>query len=117
MNETIYFKQVQLLVRVLPLIDTEKIFALKGGTAINLFYRPLPRLSVDIDLLYIPMDERQTALATIRVALTRISDLIRKTIPGAQVQNAHEQSDTLRLIVQQGEVRIKIEQKGTIIRA
>lgn len=109
MNDTIYFKQVQLLVRVLPLIDTEKIFALKGGTAINLFYRPLPRLSVDIDLLYIPLHDRQTALATIRTALTRISDLIRKTIPGAQVQNAHEQSDTLRLIVQQGEVRIKIE--------
>lgn len=109
MNDTIYFKQVQLLVRILPLIDTEKIFALKGGTAINLFYRPLPRLSVDIDLLYIPMDERQIALANIRAALTRISDLIRKTIHEARVQNAHEQSDTLRLIVQQGEVRIKIE--------
>jgi len=109
MNDTIYFKQVQLLVRILPLIDTEKIFALKGGTAINLFYRRLPRLSVDIDLLYIPMDERRIALANIRAALTRISDLIRKTIPEARVQNAHEQSDTLRLIVQQGEVRIKIE--------
>lgn len=49
----IYRRQVQLLVRVLPLVDTEKCFALKGGTAINLFYRALPRLSVDIDLLYI----------------------------------------------------------------
>lgn len=46
-----YRKQVQLLVRILPLIDTEKCFALEGGTAINLFYRDLPRLSVDIDLL------------------------------------------------------------------
>ena len=51
----IYRKQVQLLVRVLPLVDTEKCFALKGGTAINLFYRALPRLSVDIDLLYLQM--------------------------------------------------------------
>lgn len=50
-----YRKQVQLLVRVLPLVDTEKCFALKGATAINLFYRALLRLSVDIDLLYIPM--------------------------------------------------------------
>lgn len=57
-----YAKQVQLLVRVLPLVDTEKCFALKGGTAINLFYRSLPRLSVDIDLLYIPMDDREKAL-------------------------------------------------------
>ncbi len=42
--DTIYGRQVQLLVRLLPIIDTEKSFALKGGTAINLFYRDLPRL-------------------------------------------------------------------------
>lgn len=105
----IYAKQVQLLVRVLPIVDTEKCFALKGGTAINLFYRPLPRLSVDIDLLYIPMDNRDTALKNIREALTRISEKITKTIPGTRVQDAHEQSDALRLIVSQGEVRIKVE--------
>ncbi len=105
----IYRKQVQLLVRVLPLVDTEKCFALKGGTAINLFYRALPRLSVDIDLLYIPMDERETALINIRAALSRISKLITQTIPSSKVQDAHEQSDALRLIVSQGEVRIKVE--------
>lgn len=109
MNKSHYTQQVQLLVRVLPLIDTEKCFALKGGTAINLFYRTMPRLSIDIDLLYIPMDEREQALPAIRAALTRISDLIKKTITGSHVQNAHEQSDALRLIVQQGEIRIKIE--------
>lgn len=109
MNRDYYAQQVQLLVRVLPLIDTEKCFALKGGTAINLFYRPLPRLSVDIDLLYLPMEEREQALPAIRAALTRISDLITKTIASAQVQNAHEQSDALRLIVLYGGVRIKIE--------
>ena len=105
----IYSKQVQLLVRVLPLVDTEKCFALKGGTAINLFYRALPRLSVDIDLLYIPMDDRETALINIRAALSRISKLIVQTIPGSKVQDAHEQSEALRLIVSQGEVRIKVE--------
>ncbi len=104
-----YAKQVQLLVRLLPLIDTEKCFALKGGTAINLFYRALPRLSVDIDLLYIPMDEREIALENIRTALTRLSNLIHKTFPGIKVQKAHEQSDTLRLIVQQNDIRVKIE--------
>lgn len=105
----IYAKQVQLLVRVLPLVDTEKCFALKGGTAINLFYRALPRLSVDIDLLYIPMDDRDTALENIRAALSRISALIVKKIPGSKVQDAHEQSEALRLIVSHGEVRIKVE--------
>nr|WP_255695539.1 nucleotidyl transferase AbiEii/AbiGii toxin family protein [Pedobacter sp. MC2016-14] len=53
------------------LIDEEDCFALKGGTAINLFYRPLLRLSVDIDLLYIPMDDRPTAIKNIKAALGR----------------------------------------------
>jgi predicted nucleotidyltransferase component of viral defense system len=105
----IYRRQVQLLVRVLPLVDTEKCFALKGGTAINLFYRALPRLSVDIDLLYIPMDDRDTALLNIREALSRISKLIQQKIPGTKVQNTHDQSDALRLIVSQDEIRIKVE--------
>ncbi|PAM94098.1 hypothetical protein B4N84_13535 [Flavobacterium sp. IR1] len=105
----IYRKQVQLLVRVLPLVDTEKCFALKGGTAINLFYRAFPRLSVDIDLLYIPMDNRETALINIRAALSRISKLIQEKIPGSKVQDAHDQSDALRLIVSQDEIRIKVE--------
>jgi predicted nucleotidyltransferase component of viral defense system len=105
----IYRRQVQLLVRILPLVDAEKCFALKGGTAINLFYRALPRLSVDIDLLYIPMDDRETALINIRAALSRISKSIQQKIPGSKVQDAHEQSDALRLIVSQGEVRIKVE--------
>lgn len=100
---------MQLLVQVLPLVDTEKCFALKGGTAINLFYRSLPRLSVDIDLLYIPMDDRETALQNIRAALSRISKLIHKTIPGSRVQDTHEQSESLRLIVSHEDVRIKVE--------
>ena len=86
-----YYKQVQLLVRVLPLIAMEDCFALKGGTAINLFVRDVPRLSVDIDLVYLPMDDRKTALKKIKAALTRISKLIKKTIPQVYVKNAHEQ--------------------------
>lgn len=104
-----YIRQVQLLVRILPLIDTEKCFALKGGTAINLFYRTLPRLSVDIDLLYLPIDNREVALKNIRAALSRISKLIEKSITGSHVQNTHEQSDALRLIVSQGEIKVKVE--------
>ena len=53
-----YFRQVELLVRVLPHVAKQGCFALKGGTAINLFVRDLPRLSVDIDLAYLPLDAR-----------------------------------------------------------
>ncbi|WP_312887682.1 type IV toxin-antitoxin system AbiEi family antitoxin domain-containing protein [Rhizobium laguerreae] len=60
-----YAAQVALLVRLLPLIAEEKVFALKGGTAINLFYRDLPRLSVDIDLTYLPVRDRAESLAEI----------------------------------------------------
>lgn len=45
---TVYRKQVDLLLHVLPYVAKEKIFALKGGTAINLFIREMPRLSVDM---------------------------------------------------------------------
>jgi len=52
-SSSVYYKQVQLLIQVLPLIFDKGIFALKGGTAINLFVRNMPRLSVDIDLVYL----------------------------------------------------------------
>ena len=54
----VYRLQVGLLIRALPLVAEEKIFALKGGTAINLFVRDMPRLSVDIDLTYLPVQGR-----------------------------------------------------------
>jgi predicted nucleotidyltransferase component of viral defense system len=60
-----YRKQVALLMRFLPLIAEESCFALKGGTAINLFVREMPRLSVDIDLTYVPVEPRAESLAAI----------------------------------------------------
>ena len=67
-----YAAQVSLLVRLLPFIAQEKVFALKGGTAINLFYRDMPRLSVDIDLTYLPVRDRAESLADINETLDRI---------------------------------------------
>jgi predicted nucleotidyltransferase component of viral defense system len=64
-----YKAQVDLLLQVLPYVAKEKIFALKGGTAINLFVRDMPRLSVDIDLTYLPFDNRKDALKNIQDGL------------------------------------------------
>lgn len=47
-----YFRQVELLLALMPLVGRERCFALKGGSAINLFVRDLPRLSVDLDLTF-----------------------------------------------------------------
>jgi len=60
-----YFKQVELLVQMLPVVAEYDCFALKGGTAINLFVRDMPRLSVDIDLTYVRVNKRDEALAEI----------------------------------------------------
>ena len=55
-----YQKQVELLLLVLPEVAKIDAFAFHGGTAINLFIRDLPRLSVDIDLTYVPIQDRET---------------------------------------------------------
>lgn len=70
MIDSVYFKQAELLLRILPIIDKEAAFALKGGTAINFFVRDLPRISVDIDLAYLPVGERDVSLEEIISALS-----------------------------------------------
>ncbi len=65
----LYRRQAALLVRALPLVAVETCFALKGGTAINLFVRDMPRLSVDIDLTYLPVADREASLREIDAAI------------------------------------------------
>jgi hypothetical protein len=63
LKDSPFFKQAELMLKTIPHVAAETCFALKGGTAINLFVRDMPRLSVDIDLAYLPVDEpRETAL-------------------------------------------------------
>lgn len=69
---SIYYRQVALLLRMLPMVAEQPVFALKGGTAINLFIRDFPRLSVDIDLAYLPLEPRDAALLHARAALQQI---------------------------------------------
>jgi hypothetical protein len=49
-----YADTVRLLLTVAPAVFANDIFAMKGGTAINLFVQDMPRLSVDIDVVYLP---------------------------------------------------------------
>ncbi|WP_373091106.1 nucleotidyl transferase AbiEii/AbiGii toxin family protein [Zhongshania sp.] len=71
MNE-LYKPQLRLLLDVLPEVAKEACFAKHGGTAINLFVRDMPRLSVDIDLMYIEIADRSESLAAINDALLNI---------------------------------------------
>ena len=72
-----YLRQSELVVRCIPSIAEESCFAIKGGTAINLFELDLPRLSVDIDLTFLPVSGRDTAIREINAALDRIAERLR----------------------------------------
>ena len=111
MIDDVYFKQSELLLRILPLTDMESVFALKGGTAINFFVRDLPRISVDIDLVYLPVGERNESLCEISAALARIARVIESRIPQAKVvRRKAAGSDLLSgLFVQRDEAMVKIE--------
>jgi predicted nucleotidyltransferase component of viral defense system len=106
-----YRRQVALLVSIIPFVAEEGCFALKGGTAINLFVRDLPRLSVDIDLTYLPVAGRPESLAAINAAMKRIAGRIRQNLQGVHVNevvNAREGIVT-KLTVQAAGAQIKVE--------
>ena len=75
MKET-YFSRVSLLLTILPDVMKDQRLALKGGTAINLFALNMPRLSVDIDLTYLPIEDRSTSLRSIDQIFMQIKDRI-----------------------------------------
>jgi len=108
---TFYEQQVRLLLESLPYVADEEVFALKGGTAINLFVRDLPRLSVDIDLTYLPVHYREESLEAIAAAMNRISAHIEQGLKGTRVERLQQRGDmtTTKLLVRRGGVKIKIE--------
>lgn len=115
-----YYQKVKLLVDVLPLVAEEKCFALKGGTAINLFVRDMPRLSVDIDLVYLPNEERHQAIYGATSALERIADRMRSAFAEAKVVEAYKhKAEALRLVIEQRSVQIQVELspvlRGTVL--
>ncbi len=105
-----YMRQVDLLVRTLPFIARHEAFALKGGTAINLFYRDMPRLSVDIDLTYLPIEDRETTLKNIDTILDHIREDLLRNLRNTTVQRiAGGGNNDTRLLVRQGNAEIKVE--------
>ncbi len=108
----VFRRQVDLLVRTLPYVAEEECFALKGGTAINLFVRDLPRLSVDIDLTYLPIADRDQSLAETDNALRRICSRIKSVMKGITVtESAPATQHTINKLILRtpDRVQIKIE--------
>lgn len=105
-----YKDQVSLLLDILPIVAKRKCFALKGGTALNLFIWEMPRLSVDIDLVYLPISERDEALKDISSNLVIIKDELEKILKIKVVL-----TDNAKLVCSKGGTIVKVE-VNTIIR-
>jgi predicted nucleotidyltransferase component of viral defense system len=110
MKQSKFYPQVRLLLSTLPYVAKENCFALKGGTAINLFARDFPRLSVDIDLTYLGNEDRDEALQLIEAALQRIQNDLEKLF-GTTVLPSSRKSQTtdFKLFIKKDNVQIKIE--------
>jgi predicted nucleotidyltransferase component of viral defense system len=111
MKNSKYHHSVLLLLQVLPSVSTETEFALKGGTAINLFLRDMPRLSVDIDLTYLPKGSREDSLDAIHAGLRKIKKNIESTVNNVKVTFVHVKDIPVptSLNVQSKNATIKIE--------
>ncbi|HBX45524.1 nucleotidyl transferase AbiEii/AbiGii toxin family protein [Limibacterium fermenti] len=106
----LYKKQISFLLDILPEVAKEDVFALHGGTAINLFYLNMPRLSVDIDLTYVPVSEnRDLDLQNIRSALERIKERLRRQIPAIRFSDPIRAEEELKLICTIPDAIVKIE--------
>jgi hypothetical protein len=116
MNQT-YLDTARLLTQVAPLVFVDDTFALKGGTAINLFVRDMPRLSVDLDLVFPDHTlSRDKALAHIKVALRQAADRLKKR--GFQTHASAADAGETKLLVRRGRIEIKVEvnfvMRGTV---
>ncbi|SFM13223.1 nucleotidyl transferase AbiEii/AbiGii toxin family protein [Halopseudomonas yangmingensis] len=104
-----YADTVRLLLAVAPDVFANDIFAMKGGTAINLFVRDMPRLSVDIDVVYLPWQTpRDEALQAINQELAAIATRVAPLGVQTRLVRAKDLGDT-KLIVENDANQVKIE--------
>ena len=109
-----YHKQVELLMDVLPTVAKEPSFALNGGTAINMFYQDMSRLSVDIDLTWLPVADHSSSLRDINSTLNRIASSIKYAHPGSTVTRfPNQRVGLLQIYVKRDEAGIKNETSTT----
>jgi hypothetical protein len=85
-------------------------FAVHGGTAINLFYKDMPRYSVDIDITYIPIEERDRSLQAVNTHLVELKQAIEKSVPGIRITH---KPDIWKLLCIKDGATVKIEVNGT----
>lgn len=106
----IYKKQVALLIDILTEISKEDNLALHGGTAINLFHLNMPRLSVDIDLTFVPFsDSRNEDLDKIRQSLKLVQNRLKNTFPNIRFEDEKRAEEELKLLCTKDNATVKVE--------
>jgi hypothetical protein len=65
------------------------LYALQAQ-AINLFIKNMPRLSVDIDMIYTPIENITESANNINIALSNIQNNIEKILPNVKIQHLKE---------------------------
>ena len=104
-----YISQVKLLLDILPIVMKDNRLALKGGTAINFFYRNAPRLSVDIDLCYLPIEDRKTSFKNIHGILKEMKLTLEKRSFIVKSSHPLDAQKEVRLFVKNNQAEIKVE--------
>jgi len=114
-----YIETVRLLLEAAPVIFEAPAFAMKGGTAINLFVQDMPRLSVDIDVVYTDHTQaREEALQSISTALEATRARLAKAGLEADTSSTKE-ADEIKLFLRRGRSQVKVEVnhvfRGTVL--
>lgn len=114
-----YADTVRLLLSAAPDVFDNGIFAMKGGTAINLFVQDMPRLSVDIDVVYMPWQTpREQALKAISDELDAIAGRLGLLGLTTRKVNSRDLGDT-KLLIENAKVQVKVEVnvafRGTVL--
>ena len=104
----IYVETVQLLLEAAPAVFAELPFAMKGGTALNFFIENMPRLSVDIDVVYTDHTQsREDALFAIAESLKKIQERLIARGIAVELRPTASGEET-KLLVRRNQV-VKIE--------
>lgn len=111
MYSTQYLRQVTMLLQCLPAISEQEKFALMGGTAINYYVLNMPRLSVDIDLKYLPIEDRKTSLLGIEAGLQEIIKNIQRYHPEYKIKpvKSRETNTLYKINIYHDNIMIKME--------
>jgi hypothetical protein len=106
----VYQNKVELLLRLLPLVMEEKVFAVHGGSTINLFVNDMPRYSVDLDLTYIPLADRETSINDINKHLKAVTERASRLFRGIHIVPNYS---TSKLLCEYRGYQVKIEVNQT----